>query len=582
MRASWAAALLDNPILVRELQGTLRQRRYVLILSLALTALGLGLTAALWGLSGPGADMTEVGRRTFLLLSAMMLALVLLVFPSFAATAVVEERTQRSLDLLLTSRLSAAELALGKLLGALVAGIAFLAATAPLAALTSLFGGVDPGQVALSYLVLLVAAVGVTSYALLVSTLTVTSAQAVTRTYMVLPGLTALTAGPIALAALPGILGETMLPREVLPAGLAQLTPTETTFQGLAGATAWTLAWAGLFWIVTVGRLLPPGADRARLPRLWCAGAVAAGLGLLLLGWHDRQGSGVEVARLAALTVCLDLAGGVMMLLALAVDDPDHRPGGRPPRGLRGLLAPGAGRGARFVLCLHLVTVLVVGALALRWLHLPTAGGLRAPGQVVGWGALYSTGFLLALAAACVLASRRAAEPARGRSWILLGLAVVTLGPAAWWALEPPESRGDAWKGYALSPVTAMVSLLQPARLREDRRLIVFGPSAPEIAAELERHQLRVLEETAGLPVEEAARLRSERLEQRDRALRAQGIEAHQAGAIVWWTVSGALLVGLALGRRKAGFQAGGAPAFAPELTAAGTPPPVEGSPAAG
>lgn len=544
------AAVLDNPILVRELQGSLRQRRFVLILTLALLVLGLALSAALWGFSGGELDMVRVARNTFLVLSGLMLLLVLLVFPSFAATAIVEERAQRSLDLLLTSRLSGAEIALGKLLGALVAGAAFLSSTAPLAALTSLFGGASPGELGLAYAVLLGTAVCVTCYALLVSASTSTAAQAVTRTYLILPALAALTAGPLLLAALPALLGRAR-PQDVLPGWVLPVLPKQTVGLEVLVGAAWALGWSSLFWVQTASQLAPPGANRARLPRLWCVGATLGGLLLCgAVGLRPHAGPGqvsMELTRLLVIVLC----AGTVMLLALAVDDPSYRPAGRPARGLRGLLEPGAERGALLALLLHLLVVLGVGAAAVRWYALPATSVYRAPGELMAWGALLSGGWLFSLAAACMQLARRGVAPVTARFLVMTAVLALILWPGGWWLLGGTRARPEWWRGYALSPLIACASLFERPRDREaERHLVLFGPSWAEISDELTRTLAAEPQPDGDLPTRR--RVQRERREQRERALLAQGLPAYRVVTIAWWAIAGALWLSLGLTRRRA------------------------------
>src|SRR5581483_914517 len=129
-------------------------------------------------------DTSEIGRQTFLVFTGVELALVFFVFPAFSCTAITDERTNKSLDLLLTTRLTPERIVLGKMLAAFVYGLLFIVATVPLVALTFLFGGVTPGQIALTYGVIATLALVVTLYALAVSSAVGSTLRSVLTTYV--------------------------------------------------------------------------------------------------------------------------------------------------------------------------------------------------------------------------------------------------------------------------------------------------------------------------------------------------------------------------------------------------------------
>src|SRR5205814_588342 len=71
--------------------------------------------------------------------------------PAFSCTSIVEERLNRSLDLLLVTRLRPWEVFAGKLFAAFVYCATFLAGTLPVVALSFLFGGVEPSAIVAVY-----------------------------------------------------------------------------------------------------------------------------------------------------------------------------------------------------------------------------------------------------------------------------------------------------------------------------------------------------------------------------------------------------------------------------------------------
>src|SRR5690349_6958232 len=83
------------------------------------------------------------------------LLLHFLVFSAIAvrgARAIAQERDRRTLDFLLVSRMTAAEIVLGKLASALLITFAVMVAGLPVMLLTHVVGGVDAGLILLAYL----------------------------------------------------------------------------------------------------------------------------------------------------------------------------------------------------------------------------------------------------------------------------------------------------------------------------------------------------------------------------------------------------------------------------------------------
>lgn len=96
-------------------------------------------------------------------------AAVLLLTPVYAGGSIAEEKEKGRLDFLLTAPLSRWELVFGKLAARLVYVLMVILTGLPVLAFTLLFGGVDPGRVLAGFVVTVVSAVAVGSFAVLMS-----------------------------------------------------------------------------------------------------------------------------------------------------------------------------------------------------------------------------------------------------------------------------------------------------------------------------------------------------------------------------------------------------------------------------
>ena len=151
-------------VLAKELRTRMRGRRaavaitvYLLLLS---TLGGMMLYSQLQELrSGLNPVMApSVGLQLFGTLSQVQLFLVIFIVPGLTGTAIAGERDRQTLDLLLSTQVSALWIVLGKLLASLSYVFLLMVASLPLFSLVFLFGGVSPGQVALAFVISLVSA----------------------------------------------------------------------------------------------------------------------------------------------------------------------------------------------------------------------------------------------------------------------------------------------------------------------------------------------------------------------------------------------------------------------------------------
>jgi ABC-type transport system involved in multi-copper enzyme maturation permease subunit len=185
-----------NPIIGRELLGVLRTRKAVAV-QLAL-AIGCALLVLARWPSDETADLS--GARSLQVLRVFgygLLAGVLLLVPAFPATSLVREKVSGTLALLLNSPLRPWSIYLGKLGGVLGFTAVLLAMTLPAAAACYALGGsTSRGGITALYGVLAVAAVQLSTLALLVSSRSQSTDGALRATYALVLAVCVFPLGP--------------------------------------------------------------------------------------------------------------------------------------------------------------------------------------------------------------------------------------------------------------------------------------------------------------------------------------------------------------------------------------------------
>ena len=151
-------------VLAKELRTRMRGRRAAVVITVYLLLLstlgGMMLYSQLQELRlglNPGMA-ASVGLQLFGTLSQVQLFLVIFIVPGLTGPAIAGERDRQTLELLLSTQVSALWIVLGKLLASLSYVLLLMVASLPLFSLVFLFGGVSPGQVALAFVISLVSA----------------------------------------------------------------------------------------------------------------------------------------------------------------------------------------------------------------------------------------------------------------------------------------------------------------------------------------------------------------------------------------------------------------------------------------
>jgi ABC-type transport system involved in multi-copper enzyme maturation permease subunit len=154
----WLPTIMTlGPILGCELRVVARRaksyrQRCSLAIALSL-AIGSLVVMAQYGTGGRLSlqEAALFAQFVFASVAGIQVALTLWLVPALVAGSIAQERERRTLDSLLTTRLSSAEIVVGKLLGGLLQYAACLLTTLPIMILLSLLGGIDPRLVMLTH-----------------------------------------------------------------------------------------------------------------------------------------------------------------------------------------------------------------------------------------------------------------------------------------------------------------------------------------------------------------------------------------------------------------------------------------------
>lgn len=152
-------------------------------------------------------DTARFGATLLRILAPLQLALAMLAAAMTSAVSVSAEKDRRTLELLLVSRLTDAQLVVGKLAGSLVRVLLLVLSAVPMFALAGLFGGVTPEQLARVFVVTVATSLAAASIATTVAFWKETTFQTLAITAFALVAwiaageIAAGTAGPAAAAA---------------------------------------------------------------------------------------------------------------------------------------------------------------------------------------------------------------------------------------------------------------------------------------------------------------------------------------------------------------------------------------------
>jgi hypothetical protein len=181
--------MLLGPVFASELRATSRRFRYYAARSglsaLLLTMIWIGYHSL------PSDDlvsvhqMSNVARTIFVTLVLAQGLTVVAITPALVAPTIAGERSRKTLDDLMATDLSSAEIVVGKLGARLLIVLVLLSASLPILSLQTLLGGIAPWEVAGSYAVTASIAVFVGGLSIIASTLARGPREAVFAAYVI-------------------------------------------------------------------------------------------------------------------------------------------------------------------------------------------------------------------------------------------------------------------------------------------------------------------------------------------------------------------------------------------------------------
>lgn len=146
--------IFDNPVLIKELRSGLRERRlFFVLMAFTIVLLGAALLSLPAMISNAEPEqLPEMGKAFFEVMYWVQLIVLALIIPSLTCGSVSGEKERHSLDMVLASRLSSAEIVAGKLGYALYYITLLLFASLPVASTSFFMGGVSWQHAISSYL----------------------------------------------------------------------------------------------------------------------------------------------------------------------------------------------------------------------------------------------------------------------------------------------------------------------------------------------------------------------------------------------------------------------------------------------
>lgn len=182
--------LLANPVIGRELRvrvrlgrGYLLQAAYLAFMILIVALSYEWVVSDESNLSNPF-EMQSALKGFYRIVLGTLIALIVLIAPALTANAISLERERKTIDLLLTTPLTARHLLTGKLVGSFAFIVLLLALTLPVNAVSVLLGGISFGDLLRAYVIVACGSLVLCSIALFTSVYARNSTMAVLWSYL--------------------------------------------------------------------------------------------------------------------------------------------------------------------------------------------------------------------------------------------------------------------------------------------------------------------------------------------------------------------------------------------------------------
>ncbi len=400
-----------NPILVHELRGVLRTRRFALTFISSLFVL---VVATLLFMNSQPEIMANtpafnLGWRTFLMLTLVQAYVILIIFPAFSCGAIGGERDRNTYDLLLSTTLTPRRIVSGKLQASCSYLLLYLAATLPVAGITALYTGVRLSEILVGYLLLALFGILLNLIAIYFSATCTYTNRAIALTYLLVILLAIFFAGLVEV-----VFSRPQIIRATLRTELGPGTRLYSyMFLGMIGY----VALSSLCYLSTLNRLRPASANKSSPLRVFHLMVVIA-LPVVLMNLHMLHQPSSATMRLRVGCLTMALAAGYALSLILCFSTEDRLPHPRirerirnlPPtlKAFRSWLYPGGYTGPVYSLVMmvlllsvvHLFTATEYGFLSMKppdgWESPATAWPAFTMGLAVYLLAIASMGHFLA------------------------------------------------------------------------------------------------------------------------------------------------------------------------------------------
>ncbi len=370
LRELLARPLRDpSPILLKELRATFRTPGFVRFLYLTTALLGLAVVGGGATLASGNEAPAEAGRMVFQLFFSLLLAVICLVAPGFAATAITSEREAHTYESLLLSGMTGTRIVLGKL-AAYVASIGLVVTAAlPIVGVAFLFGGSSPLAVLTGFFWIAMVLVVTVSFGIAISAHVQTTRVAiVVSTFIAIPVamimVSMLTAMGEGASSGWGI--EVDGPFWFAHA-FANRSDQWDTWAFLGFLPLYTFGMPTWFFVASaVAGVVPPSNDRSTALKVWAVaaaigGAIAVALPPFFLTTPSDSGESAVFISLGAMAL-------VYFFGLVLCNEPPLPPVERSKPGpiarLFSIVGPGASGTLRFTLLLIVLTAFGIPGLA--------------------------------------------------------------------------------------------------------------------------------------------------------------------------------------------------------------------------
>lgn len=375
--AAWLRKPIQDPdpILLKELRATFRTPGFIRFLYLSTALVGLGVVGGGATMASGSTAPAEVGRYVFQIFFSILLAVICLVAPGFAATAVTSEREARTYESLLLSGMTGTRIVLGKF-AAYFGSVGLVAvAIAPVAGVAFLFGGISPMAVLVGFLWIAMVLAVATAFGIAVSAHVQTTRVAIViTTILAVPTSMMLTSFMVGV----GEIAQSSWGIHVdgpfwFADAFAQRVDSWDTWALLGFAPLYVFGIPTWFFVASaVAGVVPPSDDRSTALKIWALfavllGAITFALPSYFLGTPSDSGEAAVAGAMSAMTLLYFVA------LVLCNEPPlPPAPRSKPTllRRVLGVVGPGAGGTLRFTIALIVGGAFTISGVACLAYHL--------------------------------------------------------------------------------------------------------------------------------------------------------------------------------------------------------------------